>query len=76
MDIFEKAQHEQIYDIAQKAGIYPYFHELESGQDTQVIMEGKETIMIGSNNYLGLTSEPSVVEAGVKALEKYGSGCS
>lgn len=76
MDIFEKAQHEQIYDVAIKEGVYPYFHQLESGQDTQVVMEGKDTIMIGSNNYLGLTSEPSVVEAGVEAMKKYGSGCS
>ena len=54
--------------IDTQKGIYPYFHELKSGQDTQVIMEDRETIMIGSNNYLGLTSEPSVVNAGVEAL--------
>ena len=41
-----------------------------------MVMEGKDIIMIGSNNYLGLTSHPEVIEAGVKALEKYGSGCS
>lgn len=76
MDLFEKTESKQIYDYAIEKGIYPYFHELESGQDTQVVMEGKDTIMIGSNNYLGLTSEPSVVEAGVEALKKYGSGCS
>ena len=39
-------------------------------------MEGKDMIMIGSNNYLGLTSHPEVIEAGIKALEQYGSGCS
>ena len=50
------------------AGIYPYFHALESGQDTEVIMEGRRTIMIGSNNYLGLTSDPRVIEAARKAL--------
>lgn len=57
-------------------GIYPYFHALESRQDTVVIMEGKRRIMLGSNNYLGLTTHPEVVEAGLKAIEKYGSGCS
>ena len=76
MDLFEKAFKEQIYDIAKEKGVYPYFHELKSGQDTQVIMEGRDTIMIGSNNYLGFTSEPRVVEAGIAALKKYGSGCS
>ena len=76
MDLFEKVQQKQIYDIAKEKGIYPYFHELKSGQDTQVNMEGKDTIMIGSNNYLGLTSDPRVINAGVEALKQYGSGCS
>ena len=57
-------------------GIYPYFHTLQSRQAPEVIMEGKRKIMLGSNNYLGLTTNPEVVEAGIKALEKYGSGCS
>ena len=59
-----------------ESGLYPYFHELATGQDTQVVMSGHDTIMIGSNNYLGLTSHPEVIKAGVEALEKYGSGCS
>ena len=57
-------------------GIYPYFHALESRQDVEVIMEGKRRIMLGSNNYLGLTTEPEVVEAGIRAFEQYGTGCS
>ncbi len=76
MDIFKKTESRQRYDDAMDAGCYPYFHELTSGQDTVVQMEGRETIMIGSNNYLGLTSHPEVVEAGVEAIQKYGSGCS
>lgn len=76
MDLFKKTEREQIYDVAKNAGIYPYFHELRTGQDTVVDMEGHRTIMIGSNNYLGLTSHPEVVKAGVEAIEKYGSGCS
>ncbi len=76
MDIFKKTEEKHIYDYAREKEIYPYFHELTSGQDTVVQMEGRETIMIGSNNYLGLTSHPEVIKAGVEALEKYGSGCS
>lgn len=76
MDLFEKTQQKQIYDIVKEKGVYPYFHQLNSGQDTVVDMEGKETIMIGSNNYLGLTSNKNVIQAGVDAIKKYGTGCS
>ncbi len=75
-DLFEKTEREHNYDVARAAGIYPYFHELTSGQNTVVQMEGKRTIMIGSNNYLGLTSNQEVIAAGVEGLKKYGSGCS
>lgn len=76
MDLFKKCvDFTRIEDIKSQ-NLYPYFHELESGQDTIVEMEGQRTIMIGSNNYLGLTSNPEVIEAGVEALKKYGSGCS
>ncbi len=76
MDLFKKTEDKQMFDIAMEKGVYPYFHELESGQNTEVIMEGQNTIMIGSNNYLGLTSNPHVKQAGIDALTKYGSGCS
>ena len=76
MDLFKKCEEKHNYDVAKENGIYPYFHELTTGQDTKVVMEGIETVMIGSNNYLGLTSHPEVVKAGIEALEKYGSGCS
>ena len=76
MDIFEKCERFTLADQLRNEGIYPYFHALETRQDVEVIMEGKRRIMLGSNNYLGLTTEPTVVEAGIKALEKYGSGCS
>lgn len=75
MDLFDKC-FVPIVEEAKKADIYPYFHQLESRQGAEVIMEGKRRIMLGSNNYLGLTSDPRVIEAGVKALEKYGTGCS
>jgi 8-amino-7-oxononanoate synthase len=76
MDVFKKCH---TFDAAKKAregGYYPYFHELESKQDTVVIMENKEMIMIGSNNYLGLTSDPRVIKASVDAVMKYGTGVS
>ena len=76
MDLFEKCDRFTLADEYRKMGIYPYFHALETKQDVEVIMEGKRRIMLGSNNYLGLTTEPEVVEAGIKAMEKYGSGCS
>ena len=76
MDLFDKVERYTLVDDIKQAGLYPYFHYLTSGQDTVVQMEGKRTIMLGSNNYLGLTSNPEVIEAGIKALEKYGSGCS
>ena len=76
IDLFNKCKRLQVVEDAMKADIYPYFHALESRQDIEVVMEGKRRIMLGSNNYLGLTSHPEVVEAGMRALERYGSGCS
>jgi len=58
------------------AGIYPYFHELSTYQDAVVTIEGRRTIMLGSNNYMGLTCDPRVVKAAMEAVEKFGSGCS
>lgn len=57
------------------SGYYPYFREISSEQDTEVICNGKKMLMMGSNSYLGLTTHPAVKEAGIKAMEKYGSGC-
>lgn len=75
-DIFEKCYEPQKQDELREAGIYPYFRALESRQDVEVMMEGKRRIMLGSNNYLGLTVQPEIIEAGVKTIEKYGTGCS
>ena len=75
-DIFEKCYEPQKQDELRTAGIYPYFRALESRQDVEVVMEGKRRIMLGSNNYLGLTVQPEIIEAGVKTIEKYGTGCS
>lgn len=76
MDIFDKCYEPSLAKQVKEMGIYPYFHALQSRQDKEVVMEGKRRIMLGSNNYLGLTTQPEVIEAGIKALEKYGTGCS
>jgi len=56
-------------------GVYPYFREIDSAQDTEVMMDGKKVLMFGSNSYMGLTYEPRIVEAAIKATRKYGTGC-
>lgn len=76
MDIFKKCYDYVEVKEVQAMGIYPYFHALESKQDIEVMMEGKRRIMIGSNNYLGLTGDPRVIEAGVRAMNEFGSGVS
>lgn len=76
MDLFDKCRNYTLADECKAKGIYPYFHALESKQDTEVIMEGKRRIMLGSNNYLGLTINEDVIKAGVDAFKEYGSGCS
>lgn len=76
LDIFEKCFNYTEAKEAMKAGLYPYFHALDSGQDTEVVINGKRVIMIGSNNYLGLTSDPRVKKAAIKAVEEFGVGCS
>lgn len=62
-------------EAVKKAGLYPYFRTISSGQDTTVEIGGKPVLMFGSNSYLGLTNHPKVIEAGQQALQKYGSGC-
>ena len=79
MDIFEKCTSNpsvQLANNSKKEGIYPYCHELQSKQDAVVKMEDKRCIMLGSNNYLGLTVNQEVIDAGKAALDEFGSGCS
>jgi len=76
MDIFEKCYNFTEAEKVKGMGIYPYFRAISSGQDTEVMVDGKKMIMVGSNNYLGLTSHPKVKKAALEAVKKYGSGCS
>lgn len=63
------------YMQVKNADLYPYFHPIERNEGTRAISNGREVIMAGSNNYLGLTSDPRVKEAAMKAIEQYGTGC-
>ncbi len=76
MDLFQKCYDFTRADEVKASGVYPYFRAIEANEGPVVQIEGKKVIMAGSNNYLGLTSHPHVVEAAIKAVEKYGTGCS
>lgn len=56
-------------------GVYPYFREIDSAQDTEVMMDGKKVLMFGSNSYMGLTHDQRIIEAAIAATRKYGTGC-
>jgi 8-amino-7-oxononanoate synthase len=74
-DIFEKCFKFTAAKELQHAGLYPFFRVIESAQDPEVILNGRKMIMVGSNNYLGLTNHPKVKEAATEAIKKYGTGC-
>lgn len=76
MELFDKCYNFTDANDAKATGLYPYFHALQSAQDTEVVIDGKRIIMIGSNNYMGLTSDPRTIEAAKHALDKFGTGCS
>ena len=75
MDIFEKCGKFTAAKEVMAGGFYPYFNTIESAQDPEVIVSGKPMIMIGSNDYLGLTTHPRLKRAAARALRKYGTGC-
>ena len=76
MDLFKKCYDFTRADEVKKTGLYPYFRAIEENEGPVVHIEGREVIMAGSNNYLGLTAHPKVKEASIKAIEHYGTGCS
>lgn len=76
MDIFKKCYEFTRADEVKAKGVYPYFRPIEENEGPVVSIEGRKVIMAGSNNYLGLTAHPRVKEAALKAIERYGTGCS
>ncbi len=76
MDLFEKCIRYDEPQRAMEAGLYPYFHALETAQDTEVVISGKNIIMLGSNNYMGLVSDERLKKAAIAAIEQFGTGCS
>ncbi len=74
MHVFAKCRAFKRASELRESGLYPYFMPIEESHDTYVIIRGEKKIMVGSNNYMGLTHDPRILEASRQALEKYGSG--
>jgi len=74
-DLFEKVRSYTIAKEAMSRGIYPYFQPLQNSEGVTATFEGREVIMLGSNNYLGLTTHPKVRQAAMDAIAKYGTSC-
>jgi len=75
VDVFRKCQTYELPEQVRRAGLYSYFRPLTSGQDPEVVVEGRRVLMLGSNNYLGLTTHPEVRAAATEAIARYGTGC-
>ncbi len=75
MDIFDKCYSFTQAKIAKAMGVYPYFTVLDDTEGTEVLIEGRRVLMIGSNNYLGLTTDPRVRQASVDAVKRFGTSC-
>lgn len=74
-DLFAKCSAFKRHKVAKEYGVYPFFRPLDDSEGSRVIIEGVSRIMLGSNNYLGLTHHPEVVAAAKDALDRYGTGC-
>ena len=74
-DLFRKARAFTKAEEARAAGLYPYFRAIQQSHDTEVVIDGRRIIMVGSNNYLGLTHDPRVLAAAEEAGRNYGTGC-
>lgn len=75
MDVLDKTKGLKVVSMLKALNIYPYFRKLEGSNGTNVVFKEKELVMLGSNNYLGLTHHPDVIKAGKDALDKWGAGC-
>jgi 8-amino-7-oxononanoate synthase len=75
LDLFDKCRRFVRAEELRQAGLYPYFMPISESHTEEVVVHGRRLVMVGSNNYLGLTHHPKVVEAALKAVRQYGSGC-
>lgn len=75
MDLFSKTKGLGLVKVLREAQMYPFFRTIEGSRGSNVMFQGKELVMMGSNNYLGLTHDPRVMEASVKAIHDWGTGC-
>ena len=75
LPLFQKVREYHSAAQVRAMGLYPYFRMISSAQDTEVVMNGQNVLMLGSNSYLGLTNDPRIKEAVEVAVRKYGSGC-
>jgi 8-amino-7-oxononanoate synthase len=73
--LFNKVRNYKSAAQVRALGLYPYFRTISSAQDTEVFINGKKVLMLGSNSYLGLTNHPKIKEAARAAVSKYGTGC-
>ena len=76
MDIFDKCYAFDEANAVREQGLYPYFRPIQESLGTQVVIDGRKLIMLGSNNYLGLSYDPRLKEAAKQAIDKYGTSCS
>jgi 8-amino-7-oxononanoate synthase len=76
LDLFDKCYAFKRHEEVKAMGLYPYFQPIYENYGPIVKMDGREIVMAGSNNYLGLTTDPRVKEAAIEAIKKYGTGCS
>lgn len=74
-DLFAKCAAFTKPDELMAVGLYPYFHAIGESEGTEVEIQGKRMLMVGSNNYLGVTHDARVREAAIRAVERFGSGC-
>ncbi|MBI5388642.1 MAG: pyridoxal phosphate-dependent aminotransferase family protein [Verrucomicrobia bacterium] len=75
LGLFNKVRNFKSAAQARATGLYPYFRTISSAQDTEVVINGKKVLMLGSNSYLGLTNHPDIKQAAQVAIAKYGTGC-
>jgi 8-amino-7-oxononanoate synthase len=75
LPLFAKVRNYKGANQVRALGLYPYFRTISSAQDTEVVMDGRRVLMLGSNSYLGLTNHPKIKEAAIAAVERYGTGC-